>query len=32
MIIQDFLQYVIYIAIGLTIGSVSGILGIGGGG
>ena len=31
MIIQDFLQYVIYIAIGLTIGSVSGILGIGGG-
>jgi hypothetical protein len=31
MTTQDFLQYVIYIAIGLTIGSVSGVLGIGGG-
>jgi uncharacterized membrane protein YfcA len=31
MTIQDLFQYVTYVAIGLTIGSVSGVLGIGGG-
>ena len=31
MTYQDFWQYLIYIAIGLTIGSISGMLGIGGG-
>ena len=31
MTIQDFVQYLTYVAIGLTIGSVSGVLGIGGG-
>ncbi len=31
MTIQDFLQYAVYMAIGLVIGSVSGVLGIGGG-